>query len=215
MSDSALVKFYHKYLHDQDTASFIRRVSLSYTNATLESLAHRGCVAQRRAAVLALGFLGHYSSNRAIGRALRDQDRGVRLAADVGIRHIWCRAGNGGERQLLARIERGNAGQQHTEALRLALQLCQSAPHFAEAWKQSGIARFCLGQPRLAMRDCQRAFQINPFQFEVAVGVGNCHMRLGDISGALDWWQRAVRINPELERVRQQIRQLTRSLEQP
>jgi predicted O-methyltransferase YrrM len=40
----------------------------------------------RRAAILALGALGDYTSNTAMGRALQDADRGVRILADNAIR---------------------------------------------------------------------------------------------------------------------------------
>ena len=42
---------------------------------------------------MALGFVGDFSQNAALGRALHDRDRGVRLLADNGIRQLWRRDG--------------------------------------------------------------------------------------------------------------------------
>ncbi|MEM1305803.1 MAG: HEAT repeat domain-containing protein, partial [Planctomycetota bacterium] len=70
-----VVDFYQRYLDDQDSAAFVKRVARVYTCATLERLAVSGDRLGRRAAVLALGFMGDYTSNAVLGRALIDRDR--------------------------------------------------------------------------------------------------------------------------------------------
>ena len=83
MSDSPRLPFlallYQQYLANQDSAAFIRKVSQAYTQGTLERLASHGGPDVRRSAVLALGFLGDYDANHAMGRALVDDDRTVRI----------------------------------------------------------------------------------------------------------------------------------------
>jgi len=52
-------------------------------------------------AALALGYVGNYESNAALGRALQDLDRGVRTMAENSLRAVWCRAGTASQQQLL------------------------------------------------------------------------------------------------------------------
>src|SRR5258706_262833 len=54
-----LENMYEQYLTDQDSAAFIKKVAGRYTCGTLERLAGQGSRAVRRAAVLALGKVGH------------------------------------------------------------------------------------------------------------------------------------------------------------
>src|SRR5206468_2954144 len=86
-----LENMYEQYLASQDSTAFIKSVSSRYNCGTLERLAAYGPRTVRRAAVLALGILGGYESNGALGRALLDRDRGVRTLAENGIRALWCR----------------------------------------------------------------------------------------------------------------------------
>src|SRR5690606_24028071 len=96
-----IVTLFLRYLDNEDTAAFIRAVSSRYTVATLERLACHGEAVARRAAALALGFLGDFQSNAALGQALRDVDRCVRILAENGIRNLWARAGSHAQRQQL------------------------------------------------------------------------------------------------------------------
>ena len=88
-----LDKIYQQYLEDENSAEFIRLVSESYNIGAICRLADCGQTISRRAAVLTLGFLGGYSENEIMGRALIDSDRAVRLLADHGIRELWSRQG--------------------------------------------------------------------------------------------------------------------------
>jgi tetratricopeptide (TPR) repeat protein len=207
-----LQKLHEKYLLSQDASEFITTVSRNYTTGTLERLLQSGSRLTRRASALALGFLGGYEANAALGRALQDADRGVRSLADNGIRHVWCRAGNEAQRQHLGVVIRLNVSSQHDEAVVRASELIERAPWFAEAWNQRAIACFHLGRFRDSIRDCHQALEINPYHFGAAAGMGQCHLQLSNPVAALECFRRAVRLNPDLEGVRAQVIQLERVL---
>src|SRR3954463_8854776 len=97
----ALHTLYREYLVSQDLDAFAVQVSTRYTVGTLERLTLTGDRMARRAAVLAVGRLADFSSNAVLGRALTDNDRGVRMLADNGIRLLWCRIGNEQEQSRL------------------------------------------------------------------------------------------------------------------
>ena len=214
MNDTALGKFYHTYLLRQDSAAFVRSVAETYQLSTLAALARRGDIQQRRAAILAIGFLGDFSHHRVMGRALSDEDRGVRLAAESGIQRIWMSQGTVGQRRELQVAERMLAAHQTDEALVVIKEVCRHASGFGEAIRLRGVANFSQGNFRPAQRDFRLAFATNSFQFQVAIGLANCHLRLEDANGALRWFRRALRIHPDLELIRGYVRRLSRSIEQ-
>lgn len=208
-----LVLLYRQYLETQDTAGFIRKTSLGYMQGTLERLTLHDTAEVRRAAALALGFLGDYESNAALGRALQDEDRTVRIIAENSIRNIWTRAGGEEDRQALAVVLRLNTAQQYDEAVRRASDLLKRAPWFAEAWNQRAIARFALKRLDECIEDCHQALEINPYHFGAAAGMGQAYMQLGSHAAALESFRRALNLNPDLEAVRVQIARLTRLIE--
>jgi tetratricopeptide (TPR) repeat protein len=208
-----LLVLYQQYLDHQDSAKFISDVSQSYASGTLQRLARHPTREVRRAAVLALGFLGDYDANHTLGRALLDDDRNVRTMAENGIRTLWTRAGNEAERQELAVLIRLNAAQLHREALDRATRLIERAPWFAEAWHQRAVAHFALGRFVEAIRDCHQALEINPYHFVAATSMGQAYLQLQNAISALDCFRRALRLNPDLEGVRVHVARLTRMVE--
>ncbi len=208
-----LERLYQNYVVQQDSAAFIREVSRHYTVGTIERLTVAPRRELRRAAVLALGFLGDYRSNAVMGRALSDEDRAVRVAAEAGIVSLWCRDGNEQQRQALAIVIRLNTARHFEEALRGAAELIAQAAWFAEAWNQRAIAHYSLGRFAESIHDCQQALEINPYHFGAAAGMGQCHVQLGEYQTALECFRRALRLNPSLEGVRANIAHLERAVE--
>ncbi len=209
----SLSMLYEQYLDNQDSAGFISKVSRTYTPGTLERLATHQNREVRRAAVLALGFVGDYSCNHTMGRALIDDDRTVRMIAENGIRSVWTRAGNEEERQLLTILCRYNAAKQYDEAIRRATELIERAQWFAEAWNQRATACFSKGKFADAIRDCHQALEINPYHFVAATSMGQAYLELQNPVSALECFRRALRLNPDLEGVRAQVVRLARMVE--
>lgn len=207
-----LAEYYRKFLGDQDSAAFIRRVSQRYLVGTLERLAFSPSRELRRAAVLALGFLADFESNDVMGHALRDDDRGVRIAAENGIRAIWRRQGAAEHRHALAAIQRHNADRNFAAAIREATDLVAEASWFAEAYNQRAIAGYSLGDFRAAIDDCRRTLARNPYHFGAAAGLGQCYLQLGERREALECFRHALEINPNLEGVRANVAHLERAM---
>ncbi len=208
-----LLVFYEQYLDHQDSANFVRLVSESYSCGTLQRLVQNPLRETRRAAVMALGFLGDYESNHALGRALLDNDRTVRTLAENAIQTVWTRVGSASEREELGIILRMNSAQQHDEALARCAQLIDRAPWFAEAWHQRAVAQFHLGHFAESIRDSHEALEINPYHFVAATSMGHAYLELGNPVSALECFRRALRLNPGLEGVRAQVVRLTRKTE--
>jgi tetratricopeptide (TPR) repeat protein len=203
-----------QYLENQDSASYSRDVAAKYSVPTLERLVEWGSSTTRRAAVLAIGYLGDYESNAVVGRALVDRDRGVRLLAETAIRSLWCRIGTENQRQQLALIVRLNNSQQHDKAVQRASKLIDLAPWIAEAWNQRAIGYFSQKRYAQAIRDCVQTLEINPYHFGAATGMGYCYLQQKDPVSALECFRRALRLNPGLEGVRAQLVKIQRTLKE-
>lgn len=208
-----LVTFYENYLTDQDTAQFVRSVQGYYTQGTLQRLAEHPVREIRRAAVLALGFLGDYEVNATLGQALHDDDRTVRMLAENGIRSVWRRDGTPKQQETLAVIVRMNLAKRYQEAAQRASQLIAEAPALAEAWNQRAIARFGMEDYGGAIEDCHQTLELNPYHFAAATGMGHAYLRLNNPWSALESFRRALKLNPSLEGVRCQVVRLIRLLE--
>lgn len=207
-----IVSAYERYLSDQDSAAYIKTVSSHYTCASLERLAQMSDRAGRRAAVLAIGFMGDYSSNAVVGRALADRDRGVRTIAENAIRDLWSRVGSREQRMALRSVVRMNQTNRHDEAIEMATELIHESPWIAEAWCQRGMAHYHLSQYEAAIRNCHQALEINPYHFTAAAGMAQCYLMQENPVAALEAFRRALRLNPGMEEVRAQVIKLQRSM---
>jgi len=209
-----ILELYEKYLDNQDSVAFVNQVSQQYAQGTLQRLALSGLREIRRAAVLAIGFLGDYESNHTLGRAMLDEDRTVRTLAENGLRSVWSRMGGEKERREIAIVTRLNDARQYKEVIRRATKLTEQAPWFAEAWHQRAIAFFALGRFADAIRDCHEALEINPYHFIAATCMGQAYLELENPVSALESFRRALRLNPDLEGVRAQVVRLARLVDE-
>jgi tetratricopeptide (TPR) repeat protein len=168
----------------------------------------------RRAGALALGYLGDYGANSTLGGALCDSDRGVRLLAENAIRSVWVRAGTEAQRREINAIIALNTTKHYQEAQQRASSFVVQAPWFAEGWNQRAIANYCLERYEESIRDCNQALELNPYHFGAAAGMGQCYLKLGGQSLALEAFRRALKLNPNLDGVRANVVYLERLLEQ-
>ena len=208
-----LLSLYRKYLERQEAVAFIKRVSKRYSSGTLQRLARHPNREVRRAAVFSLGFLGDYDANHALGTALLDSDRTVRMLADNSIRGVWARAGSPSECEELGVLVQLNAAQLHQEVIVRATVLIERAPWFAEAWHQRAIAHFALSRLVECIRDYHQVLEINPYHFIAAASMGQAYQELQNRVSALECFRRALRLNPDLEGVRVQVVRLSRMLD--
>jgi tetratricopeptide (TPR) repeat protein len=208
-----LDKLYQQYLDDENSAEFIRNVSTSYNIGSLCRLATYGQVISRRAAVLTIGFLGEFSENEVMGHALNDSDRAVRMLADNGIRDLWSRQGSLKHQSGVKRLYQLISRSRMQEAIELANCLLEEDETLCEAWNQRAIALCAEGDFVGAIEDCCQTLNYNRFHFPAAIGMAHCCLQLEDPAGALSGFRLAIKINPDLEGVRNHIHQLERASE--
>ena len=208
-----VVKSYQRFLDDENSAQFIASVSDSYTLGTLTRIFESGDRIARRAAVLAIGFLGDFQQNEAMGNALADDDRAVRMLAEHNIRRIWQRQGSSSEQQIILRLEQLNQQANFESVVDLATQIIGENDQLGEAWNQRAIAWSTLGEFQNTVDDCRITLLCNRYHFPAAIGMGRAYLELEDAFRALDSFRIALKINPDLENLRGQVRKLTQIVE--
>ena len=207
-----LVFHYERYLLDQNINAYMHSVTRSYGVGSLERVVATGDRTARRGAVLALGRLADYSSNSVMGKALIDNDRGVRTLAENGIQRLWMRVGTPNTQRHLTALRDHLEEQQHDRAAQIATALVDETPWIAQAWYFRGKAFFHLEQYQAAVQDCHQALEVNAYHFHAASVMGQAYLQLENPVAALESFRRALRINPSMEEVRAQVIHLQRSL---
>jgi tetratricopeptide (TPR) repeat protein len=72
-------------------------------------------------------------------------------------------------------------------------------PDFAEGWNKRATIYFMLGQNEQSLKDCDEVLKRNPKHFGALAGAGQIHLQLGHPEQALEFFRRAVAINPNLQ----------------
>ena len=168
--------------------------------------------AQRLAGVDRLAEIGRGHDADRVAVLLADADPQVREAASAAMWLIW---GRSGDAAIDARFTVG-VGQMQAGALDDALatfdEIVRRRPAFAEGWNKRATILFMLDRNQESLRDCDEVFKRNRLHFGALSGAGQIHMRLGNWQQAMEFFQRALQVNPNLIGLEQVITMLERRL---
>jgi tetratricopeptide (TPR) repeat protein len=159
----------------------------------------------RLAAIARLADIGKMAdADRLIGH-LDDADPQVRAVAAAAIWQIWSRSGDPAIDKLYARGVEQMQALALTDALATFSSIVRRKPDFAEGWNKRATIYFLLGRNVESLRDCDEVFKRNRRHFGALAGAGQIHLQLGHAELALDFFRRAVAVNPNLEGPAQMI----------
>jgi tetratricopeptide (TPR) repeat protein len=162
-------------------------------------------VETRRAAVLELGQVGKTSDADALLAALYDEDELVRRLAESSVWRVWMRSGDARADALLA------SGIRHMEDGRMGAAVAdftraiEIRPEFAEGWNKRATAYYLMGDLEQSLHDCDEVIRRNPSHFGALSGYGLIYVQRGELERALEYFERALAINPNLEGVQHSI----------
>ncbi|MCL2711101.1 MAG: tetratricopeptide repeat protein [Planctomycetaceae bacterium] len=206
-----LTTLYQAYIQDHNTRAFIEHVTKHYSEGSLIRLTGAVCVETRRGAALALGFVGTYQANNALGCLLKDRDRNVRLITESSLKLIWSRDGSEVQRQKLYAVMRLIAEQEFGEAVSRANILLDEYPGYVEARNQRAIALFALKQFEASIEDSRIVLDLNRYHFGAAIGMGHAYLQLRNEPEAIECFHRALEINPNLDTIRRHLERISQS----
>jgi tetratricopeptide (TPR) repeat protein len=175
----------------------------------LADLARPDPEARRRAAIR-LGEVGSMADAPVLLRLLRDPDDGVRAMAERAVWQVWSRAGDPEIDALFQRgveqMSQGEAG----SAIDTFTAIIRKKPDFAEGWNKRATIYFLIGEYEKSLADCAEVVKRNPDHFGVLAGYGQIYVQLDQPERALDYFQRALKVNPNLHQVEAAVEQLKR-----
>jgi len=159
----------------------------------------------RLAACTLLAEVGKQEDLPFLQSHLFDEDDRIRGTAERAIWAIWSRSGDAATDRL---FERG-LEQMREGRLRVAVdtfnRVIAMRPGFTEAWNKRATVYFLLGEDDLSLKDCDEVLKRNPHHFGVLAGYGQIYLRKGELQLALEYFEQAIAINPNMAGVQASI----------
>jgi len=168
----------------------------------------RGNPSQKLKALELLARLGDMHVMPPLVQALRDADADVRLVAQNVMWAIWLRSDNEAIDALMAEGSRLIESEQYPEAVEVFSQIIAKAPKFAEGYNKRATVYYLMQEFERSIADIHATLELNPFHFGALSGMGLCYLGLEDPRKALEWFERAVAINPNLDSIQHYIEQI-------
>jgi tetratricopeptide (TPR) repeat protein len=169
------------------------------------ALANRDDIDARRGAASALAEAGTMADAPSLLDALRDPDVRVRALAERALWEIWSRSGNDDIDHLL---RAGVVELQHGQleaSIDTFSEVISRQPDFAEGWNKRATVYYLVGEYRKSAADCDEVLKRNPSHFGALSGYGMIWLRLDEPARALERFEQALAVNPNLESVRETI----------
>lgn len=209
---SGILLLYKQFLSDGDSATWICKVAEKFSFVTLTRLTCSLQSTVRQAAVFALGMMGNREAIEFLAPRLNDVDKKVRVLADDAIKAIESRSIPLRGRALLEKMLVQIESNEILTAVATANRIIASYPQASEAYCRRALAHFNLGMIHDAIQDCRQCIALAPHSYMAYVGLGQCLLEIDFPRQALDAFRDAVRIYPDLDTVRIQIKRLERML---
>lgn len=166
-------------------------------DSALADLAH--AEAPRRAEAVAwLAEHGRGEDQPRLLARLRDDDPEVRALAEQALWMLWMRSGDAKvDRLMEAGIEQMRAGR-HPEAIATFTEIIRRKPGFAEGWNKRATAHYLAGNFKASLADCDQVMKRNPQHFGALSGYGQIYFQMDDLARAVEYWRRALAVNPNM-----------------
>jgi tetratricopeptide (TPR) repeat protein len=168
----------------------------------------------RRDAASRLGEVGTMADATLLVKALRDPDEEVRDRAEQAMWSIWSRSGDQEvDRLYQAGVQQMSAGELR-QSIATFTRIIELKPDFAEGWNKRATLYFLVGDFRKSLADCDEVMKRNPYHFGALAGYAQIYVHLEYYDRALDYSQRALKVNPNMDGVRHNVELIERLLEQ-
>jgi len=153
----------------------------------------------RLAGVRRLGQIGTMADAERLLKHMSDAAEPVREAAQSALLEIWHRSGDPVIDQLLAKGVQQMQAQALDDALATFDLIVRRKPDFAEGWNKRATVYFLLGRGEESLKDCDEVLKRNRHHFGALSGAGQIHLQQGHAERALEFFRRALDINPNLQ----------------
>jgi len=163
---------------------------------------------ERRRGALSVGTVGRMDDAPALIAALRDPDDLVRAIAEESLWAVWSRSGDPRVDDLFKRGVTEMSSERLTEAIATFTRVIELKPDFAEGWNKRATVLYLAGDYRRSLADCDEVIKRNPQHFGALSGYGQIYLQLAQPDKALEYFRRALAVNPNLDGVQALVEQL-------
>ncbi len=136
---------------------------------------------------------------------LGDDDARVRELAERGTWLLWSRSGDDAIDALMARGARQLDRRELKAAIATYTEVIERKPAFAEGWNKRATAHFLIGDLDRSQQDCEEVLKRNPYHFGALSGYGQLWFQWKRYDKAIEYWQRAMKVNPNLTGLRRNV----------
>lgn len=169
-------------------------------------------VEARKRAIIQLAKEGVMADSDTLARALRDDDAVVRNYAEQALWIVWSRSGDPKiDEQFADGLGRMQAGDMQA-GVAIFTRIIAARPDFAEGWNKRATIYFLMGELDRSLADCHKVLTRNPVHFGVLAGYGQIYAHHGEMEKALEFFKRALAVNPNMEGVRMNAALIEQSL---
>ena len=169
--------------------------------------------AVRRMALLWFADNGSYREAASLAPVLNDDDVANRGLAEMAMWQMWGRTGDTKfDRQYQKAVDVMSKGDLKA-AIDAFSALIRVKPDLAEAWNKRATAYFLMGEVERSLADCDEVLKRNPLHFGALAGYGQLYTQKGEYETAVDYFNRALQVNPNMQGVRINIEALEKLIE--
>jgi len=169
----------------------------------LQALTGAADAEARQRAVRWLAEKGAMEDIPALVQALRDVDSRVRAFAENAMWQVWSRSGDAEADRLFAVGVEQMQARQAEAAVETFTGVIARRPEFAEGWNKRATVYYLLGEYTKSLADCDEVLKRNPYHFGALSGYGMIYLQLDQPTRALEYFERALAVNPNLSSVQE------------
>ena len=168
---------------------------------------------QRLTAVARLADVGTMADADRLVASLRDADEQVREITASALWQIWGRSGDKAVDALYQQGLQQMEASKLREAVATFTAIIAKRPAFAEAWNKRATVYYVMGLLDLSLKDCDEVIKRNRNHFGALSGYAQIYLQKGDLAQAITYFERALKVNPNLDGIPAAIEQLQQKLE--
>jgi tetratricopeptide (TPR) repeat protein len=145
-------------------------------------------------------------------KRLADRHPYVREAAVQAVWLAWSRSGDAETDRMLNRGSDEMSAGRHAQAIRIFSDVIRRRPEFAEGWNKRATAYYLAGELDKSLADCNEVIKRNPQHFGALSGYGQIYLKREEYDKAIDYFRRALAVNPNLSDLEEIIPRLEETL---
>jgi len=136
----------------------------------------------------------------------------VRETAEQALWSVWHRSG---KPEVDARLHDGIMAMQRgafEEAAAIFTEVIEMAPDFAEGYNKRATTYYLMQEYEKSIRDCDQTITLNSVHFGALSGAGLCYLGLRNLPKALDYFERAIAVNPNMQQIQSYVEEIKKFL---